>query len=1109
MEIQDEPQAGRFLDDNVLHRVHLCLWMCLAMLSVLLSSVVEAQERDLPRVARTGDAPSMTLAPAQLSPIEADFIHTHPVLRVAVVGVEYAPQQTITNGELGGYSIEFLDAIARVNGFQLEYQVYATLGEVLTALENREADLTPSISINENRKRYLGFTAGITPSPSGLMGLLDDDRFSSNPQLKGMRVAVGRRFVAEAFLTDQFPEAIPVGVESISEALNLLNTGEVDYYYGPLSSVLFAPEQASGDSIEIKQHVFFSSGWMHIAVRSDWPIVTRLFDRFVRDGREAMDEALADVMGDRMQVALPKLNTTPNETRFLRRFTRLRVGTVTGFPLLNSIDDQGKHTGIASEFTAYFAYQIGLSVELVNFESVSQMLDSLANGQIDLIPYFGITEERRKTLRFSDPYLSMPWLAVGRTDSALYWDLGSLNAKTLAMREQHPLRPIIEEHYPKLQLMLTDTAEASFGAVVIGTADAAVESKVYVNRMLSQQSSGTLRVLGEVKDDPGQFAYAVSPDNAQMVPILNKALASMSPGFKDRVIRRWVAVDFMPERRVMVWLKILVPVVAMLGLFLLASLYWNRRTARESGRRLKAEQRLVDMTERLRTGVFQFRQHAGNPPQLEFSNRITREMGRVSEDDLESTTLKFFEYIDVGDREYIQERLTHSLKTGEHFRETFRFELPESEKGWIVCDAHCREESDGARVWSGYLFDMTSERMLTEELNALLADRDEFVSMASHELRTPVQNVAMSLDTIKRESVPVADRQTFDRAKAACRDLEELVDDIVQMSGMNHHSPVLSRDPLNLNEIVSAVCKSFSAPAARKSIDYSVSPDPTLPNPLFGDALRIKQVLYNLIGNAVKYTDHGGISVKVETIGGHQSADERMVSIAVSDTGLGIADDQLARIFEPFATVGPASRRSSGLGLALSDRLVAVMGGQIRVSSTIGEGSIFTVELPLQIADLNEQAQSDESAATLPLEDQPDTLLLVDDNLLVREAVADMLQARGWNVTKADSALKALDFVRRTDFKAVVTDQQMPGMTGIDLAREIRAEQRTDRPRPVLILMSGGMSRESSMRAGALFNAMLFKPVKAEQIRTAVDDVITRWRSDESRAGQPEAVDAL
>jgi len=824
----------------------------------------------------------MRLAPAQLSPLEADFIKRHPVLRVAVAGVEYLPYQTVVDGKLGGYSIQFLEAIARANGFRLEYQVYATWSEVLNALENREADLTPSAGITADRERYLGFTAGITPDPSGLVGRLGDDRFNTNPSLDGMRVAVGREFAAESFLKDQFPKAIPIGIEAMSEALEMLATGEVDYYFGPMANVFFTPDKDLVSKIEIKQRVFFSTGWTHIAIRSDWPLVKRLFDRFVREGR---------------------------------------VGTVTGFPLLNSMDNNGLHTGIASEFTAYIAYQLGLPVTLVNFESVGGMLDALHSDEIDLIPFFGITEARKSTLRFSDPYLKMPWLAVGRRDDVLYWDLGSLRGKTLAIRENHPVRPIVESRYPNMDIMITDTAEQSIEAVADGRADTAVESKLYINRLVSQRYAGELRVLGEVRDDPGAYGYAVSPANEVMVPILNKALASMQPGFVDRVTRRWVAVDFAPETRIKAILQILIPVLIAMGFFLLASLYWNRRTANENQRRLKAEQRLVDMTERLRTGVFQFRQYAGSEPQLEFSNRITREMGRVPEEDGESNSLRFFEYIDVADREYIQSRLTHSLSTGEHFRETFRFEFPEGEKGWIVCDGYCREEADGGRVWSGYLFDMTSERMLTEELNSLLADRDEFVSMASHELRTPVQNVV--------EAVPANDRQTLARAKAACKDLEELVNDIVQMTGMNHHSPVLTHDPLNISDLVTTVSKSFAAAASRKSLEYSVDTCPLLPEFVLGDALRIKQVLYNLVGNAVKYTDSGSVHVYAKTLTEQSSKTECVVAISVSDTGLGIAEDQLSKIFEPFATVGPASRRNSGLGLALSDRLAAVMGQRL------------------------------------------------------------------------------------------------------------------------------------------------------------------------------------
>ena len=218
------------------------------------------------------------------------------------------------------------------------------------------------------------------------------------------------------------------------------------------------------------------------------------------------------------------------------------------------------------------------------------------------------------------------------------------------------------------------------------------------------------------------------------------------------------------------------------------------------------------------------------------------------------------------------------------------------------------------------------------------------------------------------------------------------------------------------------------------------------------------------------------------------------VRITVSDTGIGIPEEARASIFEPFVTVGPSSRRSSGLGLALCDRLTAVMGGRIEVASLEGEGSTFTVNLPLRSAtpdiDGGERAAS---GRTVPAGEEAtfDTasraILIVDDDPMVSEVMASLLEAEGWSTRQASSSAEAIGHLEETRFRAVLTDQRMPGMSGTELARRIRASFADGTPRPVLILMTGGLSREDAARSPELFDAMLFKPVRTSEILRTIE----------------------
>jgi len=482
---------------------------------------------------------------------------------------------------------------------------------------------------------------------------------------------------------------------------------------------------------------------------------------------------------------------------------------------------------------------------------------------------------------------------------------------------------------------------------------------------------------------------------------------------------------------------------------------------------------------------------------LEFSNRMARELSALPSTNSDSAG-DFFMHIDPVDKSNVMKKLSHCLATGEHFCDTFRYNFPDGTKGWMLSEAYCREEPDGARIWSGYLFNLTSERQLNEELNAMILSRDEFISMASHELRTPVQNVYFALESIDTDSVDTTVHEKLQIAISAARDLDELVTDIVHLTGMNNPSAVLSHEVVDLHQLIDAVCRSFVAQCKKKGLAFEHSINPDVPIMVYGDELRIKQVLYNIIGNAIKYTDTGAVVVDTYALENQPSSETLPVRISVTDTGIGIAEDQQLHIFEPFSTVGPMSRRSSGLGLALCDRLVAVMGGKIEVSSKLGEGSMFTIDLPLDVVihtDETTEFKSHQSQGRWNVESK--TILVIDDNFLVRETLSTLLNSYGWEVVQADSGQVALKKLEVLDCIAVVSDQQMPGMNGLELAHKVRLMFADKSTRPALIMMSGGMEREHASQANEVFDAMLFKPVAAKAILQTIDEIV--YGAKESR----------
>lgn len=369
--------------------------------------------------------------------------------------------------------------------------------------------------------------------------------------------------------------------------------------------------------------------------------------------------------------------------------------------------------------------------------------------------------------------------------------------------------------------------------------------------------------------------------------------------------------------------------------------------------------------------------------------------------------------------------------------------------------------------------------------------KNEFLANMSHEVRTPLNGI-MGLSQLLR-TTPLSDEQLgyMDMLDSSARNLLVLINDILDISKIEAGSLTISRTPFSPAKLLREIQTIYKEQAAEKGINLDLELSGQLPNALVGDPLRLKQVLINLVGNAIKFTSHGGVTIYVSHR--HDAPQRGRLCFEVRDSGIGMSPETLQKIFNPFTQADASTARvhgGSGLGLAICRRLTELMGGSIRAESSPGQGSSFVVELPFLDHTSQKLADTEEGLPAFEAL-EPLQILLVEDQEINRTFVQRLLERQGHRVAPAADGLMALDLLERGRFDVMLLDIQMPGMGGEEVIGRVRQqEQRTGTHLPTIALTAHALAGDREKLLAAGFDGYVAKPVEMHRLLREIGTVL-------------------
>jgi len=1024
---------------------------------------------------------STSLAALSFTQEEQQWIDEHPTI---TLGADYSwPPYDFVDEQSNhvGIAADFLALVRQKSGLNIVVKP-DIWSKVMTKMQNGELDGLSCAVKTPEREKFLNFTTSYAQMPLGIIVQKNRHDIFSLDDLKGKRVAVNKDSYLHEWLVKNHPKIRLYLTTSNNASLEAVSFSKADAYIGNLAVANYVIKDKFLSNLKVVNSIANMDTQVSIAIDKKKPLLFSIIQKTLQSiSHTEREKILYKWFSISKTQPASTLKLTAAEKRWIHEHPYVSYSEVNWKPL--SIIENNSMKGILNDYLERISSKTGIRFVYKPSDTWPEVLEKFKNHKIDMVP--GIGDEEAHLGIPTQSFTHFPFVLITKNDQPYIDSLDEIEhrEKVIAVPKYWTSYNYLIRERPHIKIIATQNINEALELVNRNQAYAVLAHLAIAMHYVGTYFPHELHIAGKTKFN-FNHQLLVHKEDTLLLSIINKALSSITEKEHLEIKNRWLHVEVKAARDFSFLWKYGILVLFIFMLFI----FWNRKLSNEIKERKRIEEALNEsqlQTQLLIDNIpvyIMVTDYEGNF--LRVNPKVLKDFNLDADTFTQYKTSDFFSNPD--DRDHLIEKFK---KDGRLDKEIIKYKHPDRELNIMV--SMLPIEYDNAPALLSIGVDLSERIELENALRKAKKKADianhsksEFLANMSHEIRTPM-NAIIGFTELLNEQLSEPRLVSYVKTiQSAGNTLLILINDILDLSKIEAGKMQLQKKPTNLHHLFEEISAIFSINIHNKGLELLIDVPDDIPQSVLIDDVRLRQILFNLIGNAVKFTHHGFIKLELKTLQVYEHQSKIDLLIKVQDSGVGIPKDQLEKIFNVFEQKEGQDNRQfggTGLGLSISKRLCEMMNGKISLNSIEGEGSTFSIEFyNIDIASFVSENTHDEmpTEKNTDIVFKPASILVVDDIEDNRELVIKNFEATPIKVKSATNGQEALDMAQEEHFDLILMDIRMPVMDGCEAAKAIKSTQDT----PIIALTASVKLNEFDQNRSEYFDEYLRKPVLRREL---------------------------